>query len=32
MFAPLYFQNNIPVPLQGITNAREVYSRGIFVQ
>jgi Carboxypeptidase regulatory-like domain len=32
MFAPLYFQNNVPVPLQGITNAREVYSRGIFVQ
>jgi hypothetical protein len=29
---PLYFQNNVPVVLQGINGAQEVYAVGIFVQ
>jgi Carboxypeptidase regulatory-like domain len=29
---PLYFQNNIPVPLTGFTNTQYVYIGGIFVQ
>jgi hypothetical protein len=31
-FLPLYFQNNVPVPLSGINNAQEVYLTSIFVQ
>ncbi|MBP6430738.1 MAG: carboxypeptidase regulatory-like domain-containing protein [Ferruginibacter sp.] len=29
---PLYFQNNISVPLSGVNNAQEVFLGGIFVQ
>jgi hypothetical protein len=29
---PLYFQNNIPVPLAGFTNTQSVETYGIFVQ
>jgi hypothetical protein len=31
-FLPLYFQNNIAVPLGGVNNAQEVYLGGVFVQ
>ncbi len=31
-FLPLYFQNNVPVPLSGVNNAQEVYLGGVFVQ
>jgi hypothetical protein len=29
---PLYFQNNVPVPLSGVSGAQEVFLGGVFVQ
>jgi hypothetical protein len=29
---PLYYQNNVPVPLSGFNNTQDVYLGGIFVQ
>jgi Carboxypeptidase regulatory-like domain len=32
VFVPLYFQNNVPVPLTGFTSLQDVAAAGIFVQ